>query len=64
MSKDNESRVVEDVKWFLFDAGDETIENSKGFEHGLKFVSWCGNQNSFIATDGDHKYKLTITEED
>jgi hypothetical protein len=47
--------LIEVIKCFMFD-------NSK-IPHGLKFIDWCENQNSFIVTDRDgNEYKIGITE--
>ena len=56
--------LIEDIKWFMFDDTEREVKNDMGFSHGLKFVSWCGDQGSFIVADRDgNEYRIRITEE-
>jgi hypothetical protein len=65
MKCDCSSQIIEDVKWFMFENGEhEVVANELGGLHGLKFVSWCGDGHSFIVTDGEEEYRLTITKEE
>lgn len=48
-------QVVEDIKYSLFD--------DKAFDHELKFVTWTGNQNSFIVEKDGKEYRITVTQE-
>ena len=49
----------------MFEDGEhERNKNAFGFDHGLKFVSWCGDGHSFIVKDNEVEYRLTITKEE
>lgn len=37
---DNSSKIVEDIKWFMFDDESKEIKNENGFSYGLQFVKW------------------------
>lgn len=41
------------------------IEKSlfEGGKHNIEFVTWTGLGNSFIVTDGDYEYRVTVTKE-
>lgn len=53
---DRHSQIVEDIKWFLFD-------DSVGFDHMLQFVTWNGDGESFIVSDGESEYRVRVTKE-
>ena len=59
------SQIIEDIKWFMFDDQDvnEEIKNEKGFSHGLKFKTWCGDGCSFIVTEGEKEIRIRVSEE-
>ena len=66
MSKQNDcsSQIVEDVKWFMFDENIKVISNETGFQHGLKFLTWCGDGESFIVSDSNgDEYRIRVTKE-
>lgn len=62
--RDISEQLIEDIKWFMFEDGEHTdVKNEFGFSHGMKFVSWCGDGESFIVTDGYSEYRIRITKE-
>lgn len=61
---DNSSQIVEDVKWFMFDDESKEIKNENGFSHGLQFVTWVGDGQSFIVKDADGtEYRIRVSKE-
>ena len=56
------SQIVENMKWFLFDDESKEIKNEMGFSHGLQFVTWAGNGQSFIVKDtGGIEYRVSVS---
>lgn len=61
---DNSSQIIENIKWFMFDDESKEIKNENGFSHGLQFVKWIGNGQSFIVKDTDGtEYRIRINKE-
>lgn len=61
---DNSNQIVEDIKWFMFDDESKEIKNENGFSHGLQFVTWIGDSQSFIVKDTDGtKYRISVSKE-
>ena len=61
---DNSSNVIEDVKHALFDENDRPQKAADGTEHYLEFLTWCGDQHSFIVTSDGQEYRITVNKED
>lgn len=62
--KDYSSKIVEDIKWFLFDDETKEITNETGFSHELKFMTWCGDGHCFIVKDNaGTEYRVCVTKE-
>lgn len=61
---DYSSRIVEDVKWFMFGDESKEIKNENGFSHELQFVTWAGDGQCFIVKDTDGtEYRIRVSKE-
>lgn len=53
---DNSDKIIEDLKWTLF--------SDRLYELSLSFISWAGDNRSFIVEDDDgQEYRITVTKE-